>query len=412
MRDLRVIWKGLARAAIVGGALAAAQAGASAQQPQQPQQPHIDFSRGIGAMEVGLPPDEAARQVELMAKALAQLAPQRPGVVDTYVLSAAFWNDPVFEAEAREAAAVLAARYDAADRTILLSAGRGPGAARNYPAASPNNFQAALGKIGATIDPNEDLVVVFVTSHGGQDGAVAIRELERMEGALRPMQLRNALQQANIRNKLVIVSACFSGHFIPPFLSDPGAMVLTAAAADKTSFGCEPSRDWTYFGDALFNHALRGGAGLFDAFNEATTLIAGWEGDLRTKWEALSPAQKGRSPEPLPSNPQYNLGESVGPVVAKAEAYGLAVSCAGHLAFALDRARSGRPLKGLSDMQSVQSAKSAAEAQAQSEGAARRRQNGDVARAIAATSASVIQLHNSQPADVASRAAKCLSPAP
>jgi hypothetical protein len=233
-----------------------------------------------------------------------------------------------------------------------------------------------------------------------------------MEGALRPMQLRNALQQANIRNKLVIVSACFSGHFIPPFLSDPGAMVLTAAAADKTSFGCEPSRDWTYFGDALFNHALRGGAGLFDAFNEATTLIAGWEGDLRTKWEALSPAQKGRSPEPLPSNPQYNLGESVGPVVAKAEAYGLAVSCAGHLAFALDRARSGRPLKGLSDMQSVQSAKSAAEAQAQSEGAARRRQNGDVARAIAATSASVIQLHNSQPADVAARAAKCLSPAP
>jgi hypothetical protein len=31
-------------------------------------------------------------------------------------------------------------------------------------------------------------------------------------------------------------------------------VVLTAAAADKTSFGCEPSRDWTFFGDALFNH--------------------------------------------------------------------------------------------------------------------------------------------------------------
>jgi hypothetical protein len=248
MRDLRVIWKGLARAAIVGGALAAAQAGASAQQPQQP---HIDFSRGIGAMEVGLPPDEAARQVELMAKALAQLAPQRPGVVDTYVLSAAFWNDPVFEAEAREAAAVLAARYDAADRTILLSAGRGPGAARNLPAASPNNFQAALGKIGAIIDPNEDLVVVFVTSHGGQDGAVAIRELERMEGALRPMQHRNALQQANIRNKLVIGSACFSGHYIPPLMSDPGAMVLTAAAAEEASGGCARSRAGTGFGGAL-----------------------------------------------------------------------------------------------------------------------------------------------------------------
>ena len=91
-------------------------------------------------------------------------------MVDTYVLSASFYNDPVFESEAKEAAAVLARRYDAEGRTIILSAGRGATVARTYPAASPNNFQAALGKIGATIDPNEDLVVVFVTSHGGQDG--------------------------------------------------------------------------------------------------------------------------------------------------------------------------------------------------------------------------------------------------
>jgi hypothetical protein len=407
------MWTGLARALAVGGTLAAFGLAEAQQIPRgAPQQPRIDFSRGIGAMEVALPPDEAARQVELMSKAFAQLAPQRPGVVDTYVLSAAFWNDPVFEAEAKEAAAVLGARYDAADRTIVLSAGRGAGAARTYPAASPSNFQAALGKIGATIDPNEDVVVVFVTSHGGQDGAVALRELERMEGALRPLQLRAALQQANIRNKLVIVSACFSGHFIPPFISDAGATVLTAAAADKTSFGCEPSRDWTYFGDALFNHALRGGAGLLDSFNDATALIAAWENDLQAKWEALPPSQKGRSPEPLPSNPQYNLGDAVAPVIEKAEAYGVAVSCAGHLGFALDRARSGRPLKGLSDMQAVQAAKSSAETRAQAEGAVRKRMNGDVAKAIAATSASVMQLYNGQAAEVAARAARCLAPGP
>jgi hypothetical protein len=393
---------------VAGGALAAIGSMAAAQQQQQPR---IDFSRGIGAMEVALPPDEAARQVELMAKAFSQLAPQRPGVVDTYVLSAGFWNDPVFEAEAKEAAAILGGRYDAADRTIVLSAGRGAGAARNYPAASPNNFQAALGKIGATIDPNEDLVVVFVTSHGGQDGAVALSEKDRLEGALRPLHLRAALNQAGIRNKLVIVSACFSGHFIPPFLSDQGATVLTAAAADKTSFGCEPSRDWTYFGDALFNHALRGGAGLFESFNDATALISTWENDLHVKWEALTPAQKAKTQEPLPSNPQYNLGDAVAPLIQKAEAYGVAVSCAGHLGFALDRARSGRPLKGLSDMQAVQAAKLAAEGRAQSEGVARKRTGGDVAKAIAATSASVLQLYTAQPADVAARAAKCLAPA-
>jgi hypothetical protein len=382
---------------------------AHAQQPGMPQQQRINPANMFASSEIALPPAEASRQVEMMAAALTSLPPQRPGVVDTYILSAAFWNDPVFEAEAREAAAILGRQYDAADRTIVLSAGRGPGAARNYPSSTPNNFQAALGKIGATIDPDEDLVVVFVTSHGGQDGAVAIQEAGRMEGALRVLPLRTSLQQAGIRNKVVIVSACFSGHFIAPFISDPGALVLTAAAADRTSFGCEPSRDWTYFGDALFNHTLRGGAGLVESYNEALKLITVWEDDLRAKWQAMTPAQKKQSPEPLPSNPQSNIGGAVESVVAKAERYGIAVNCAGHLTFALDRAKTGRPLKGLADLQAVQAARSAAEAQAASEGAVRKRSQQDTARAISTSAASVLQVFNNQPAEVATRAAKCVA---
>jgi hypothetical protein len=328
-------------------------------------------------------------------------------VVDTYILSTSFWNDPVFEAEAKEAAAILGRRYDATDRTIILSAGRGPGAARTYPAATPNNFQAALGKIGATIDPDEDLVIVFMTSHGAQDGTVAIQEKGRMEGGLRVLPLRASLQQAGIRNKVIIVSACFSGHFIAPFLSDPGALVLTAAGADRTSFGCEPNREWTYFGDALFNHALRGGAGLVESYNDALKLISTWEDDLRAKWQALPAAQKKQSPEPLPSNPQSNVGDAVETVVARAELYGLAINCAGHLGFALDRAKTGRPLKGLADLQALQNARSAVEARASAEGAARKRSQQDTAKSIAAAAASVLQVFTAQPGDVTAHTAKC-----
>ena len=77
---------------------------AAAQQPGAP---------AFAASEAALPPAEALKQVELMAQTLSQLQPQRPGVVDTYVLSASFYNDPVFEKEAKEAAAVLAGRYAA-----------------------------------------------------------------------------------------------------------------------------------------------------------------------------------------------------------------------------------------------------------------------------------------------------------
>src|SRR5262245_58035436 len=85
------------------------------------------FGGQFGAAEIAMTPPEAVKQVELISSALSSLPPQRPGVVDTYVLAASLWNDPVFENEAKEAAGILARRYDAADRTIVLSAGRGAG---------------------------------------------------------------------------------------------------------------------------------------------------------------------------------------------------------------------------------------------------------------------------------------------
>jgi hypothetical protein len=233
-----------------------------------------------------------------------------------------------------------------------------------------------------------------------------------MQGGLRPLNLRTSLAQAGIRNKVIIVSACFSGHFILPFSADPGALVLTAAAADKTSFGCEPSRDWTYFGDALFNHALRGGDGLIESYNDALTLISGWEKDLHVKWEGLPASQKKPGTEPLPSNPQSNIGDAVDPLVAKAEAYGVAVNCAAHLSFAVDRAKAGRPLKGLTDSAALSTAQQAAHGRAAAEGAKRQRSTSDVARVVAATAATVLQLYNTQAAEVTARTAKCAAPAP
>ena len=62
--------------------------------------------------------------------------------------------------------------------------------------------------------------------------------------------------QANIRNRVVIVSACFSGAFIAPLAND-NTIVMTAAAPDRSSFGCQPQNNWTFFGDAYFNHSVR-----------------------------------------------------------------------------------------------------------------------------------------------------------
>jgi hypothetical protein len=390
---------------VLAAGLAALAAGvAHAQGPQRD-----PLNGQFGVMEVAMSPAEAADDAMRMGDALSKLPAQRPGVVDAYVLTASFWNEPVFENEAKEAAAILARRYDATERTIVLSAGRGQGQPRVYPSASPNNFNAALGRIGKLADPNEDLVIVFFTSHGGQDGAVAIQEKNRMFGALRAQQLRTSLQAANIRSKLVIVSACYSGYFILPFSNDD-TVVLTAAAADKTSFGCEPSRDWTYFGDALFNHGLRGGAGIMDAFEQARGLITKWENDLHAQWQGQPASVRARQPEPQPSNPQKNAGDGALARIAKAESYGVAINCAGHLSYALDRARTQSGFKGFTDAATLTTALTAATTRATTEGAARGRSAQDTARSITQVATTALQLAKTQTPTLITHLERCMAP--
>ena len=110
------------------------------------------------------------------------------------MITAALWGDPVFEREATQAEALMRPHFGAEGRSIVLSAGAGM-APRNYPAATPNNIAAAIGQVGSLIDPNEDLVVLFITSHGAPDGTAALREHNRMFAGLRPAHLANLLNQ-------------------------------------------------------------------------------------------------------------------------------------------------------------------------------------------------------------------------
>lgn len=276
----------------------AAGPGSAQQQPMPQRDP---FNGQLGTMELVRPPAEASALARLMGDALDNLEPQRPGQLDVYMITASLWGDPVFEREATQAEALMRDHLGADGRSIVLSAG-GQGA-RAYPAATADNLSAAIGRVGSLIDPNEDLVVIFMTSHGAADGSIAMREHNRMNAAMRPTHLRDMLMSAGIRNRVVIVSSCYSGAFIAP-LADDNTIVLTAAAHDRTSFGCLPQREWTFFGDALFNQGVRNGGSLLSAFDSAKTLIERWERE-----QNLTP----------PSNPQKYVGVRAGELLRQAE---------------------------------------------------------------------------------------------
>jgi Peptidase C13 family len=277
-----------------GAVLAAALAFAPvADRPAEPPQHRSDWpalGSGSNSAEIGASLDlgpnlERGRSArsELaehrrLTSALAGLAPQRRGVVDAYVLAIGLDSDPVFGREAREAGKVLSRRFDAAGRTLVLAGGDGRGGAA-LPMGSLHSLSVALARVAEIMDESEDVLILYSTSHGIPAG-ITYHDGDEGYGLLTPARLASLLDELGLRNRLLILSACFSGTFVPALWSDTTA-VITAASASRTSFGCAAENDWTFFGDAMINRALRKPQPLAAASAEALRLVGEWEAAKR-----------------------------------------------------------------------------------------------------------------------------------
>jgi peptidase C13-like protein len=155
--------------------------------------------------------------------------------------------------------------------------------------------QQTLSAEAKKMNGESDILFLILTSHGSPDG-LAVTAGRRTE-ILKPSTLADA-RPKGVRHKVVIISACYSGIFIPR-LANADTLVITAADADHASFGCEYKAQWTYFGDAFFNIALRQSKTLKDAFLLARTLVS-----KREKRDGFDP-----------SDPQMAGGENVEPLL-------------------------------------------------------------------------------------------------
>jgi hypothetical protein len=243
-------------------------------------------------LERGRSPAFELAEHRRLSAALAALQPQRKGVVDAYVVSIGLDSDLVFGREAREAGRVLARRYDAVGRTLVLAGGDGSGAS-TLPMGSLHSLSLALARLAELMDAHEDVLVLYVTTHGMPAGIV-YHDGDEGYGVLTPSRLASLLDGLGLDNRLLILSACYSGVFVPALAAE-GTALFTAAAPDRTSFGCAADNDWTFFGDAMVNRALRKPQPLVEASGEAVQLIALWEG------------AKGYAP----SQPQISIGAAV-----------------------------------------------------------------------------------------------------
>lgn len=230
-------------------------------------------------------------QAALLNKQVSALAPQRQGVTDIYAIGIAGWAaQDVFRNELAGALAVTGKALPLTGGTVRLINSRET--RDTIPLASRRNFAAAVRAVARVMDKSEDVLLLFMTSHGEKRGFAL--QLPALTVRLRPQEVAKILNKEGIKNRVVIVSSCFSGIFVKP-LANENTIVLTAADNRSPSFGCASGREWTYFGDALFNHSLKPGTDFQHAYVGARRLIEGWEKMDRVK----------------PSNPQGHFGEAL-----------------------------------------------------------------------------------------------------
>ncbi|MFZ2752315.1 MAG: C13 family peptidase [Lysobacteraceae bacterium] len=237
------------------------------------------------------------RQRAMLASALSALAPQRPGQPDLYVVGVGGDStEDVFRNETAYLDTLMSQRFGARGRVLTLinhedSLDRVP-----KPLATLENLRAALAGIGKAMDPEQDVLLLFMTMHGTPQHQLFVQMPPSYFDLIDPRELRAALDDAGIRNRVLVISACYSGGFVSA-LKNENTLILTASHKNRPSFGCGTDSDATYFGRAW----------LIEALNETTDFVAAFE-SAKARIAAREDAEDYR-----PSRPQIEIGKQILP---------------------------------------------------------------------------------------------------
>ncbi|MBX9869073.1 MAG: C13 family peptidase [Burkholderiaceae bacterium] len=210
-------------------------------------------------------------QPVLLAARLAEIKPQRPGVIDLYGITfAPFSEVEVFRNESAMVSEVMAKRFDANGRVLQLV--NHNDTVEELPWATPLNLKRAIFSIAQRMDKNEDILFLHLTSHGASDGKLAASFPPMTVEEVTPDQLRSWLDEAGIKHRVISISACFAGNWVAP-LANNDSLVMTASDADHTSYGCGKKSPLTFFGRAMYGEQLRDQTLSFETAHAAARII-------------------------------------------------------------------------------------------------------------------------------------------
>lgn len=160
------------------------------------------------------------------------------------------------------------------------------------PTVEPASARLVLQRIAGLDARPGERCLVFITSHGQQGEGVWLAYRSEF---LTPSDLAQALSLGCAAvPSVIIVSSCYSGAFSGGPMRTPNRIILTAARADRPSFGCQADRSYTVFDECLLA-ALPRAATWHAVYDESRACVRGRERRLSV----------------LPSQPQASFGAAV-----------------------------------------------------------------------------------------------------
>jgi hypothetical protein len=210
-------------------------------------------------------------QIELIDAQLVKIDTERSNAVDVFFVGVAGdGRQDVFLREVKTVSEVMAEHLNTGNRQIILANNRHT--SDELPMATLKSLDYTLEAVGQMMG-DEDILFLYMTSHGSKPEDNKSTEFILGQSGmdlhdLSPSALKKILDKHHLPHQVVIVSACYSGGFIPPLRNDK-RLVISSSSAEDTSFGCSDEEDMTYFGDALFKHGLNKTTDISKAFRFA-----------------------------------------------------------------------------------------------------------------------------------------------
>lgn len=211
-------------------------------------------------------------ELQLVLDSLQASDPQK---IELYSLVVAgYGTEEVFRRESKFIENLFSSQYG--NRATAIYLANSQRSLNERPLATLISIRAAITRIAERMDKEQDIFFLYVTSHGSKDKKISLNHNGLALADIDAKWLGDLLKATGIKHRVIVLSACYSGGFIDE-LKDAHSLIMTAASADKTSFGCADDSLFTYFGKAYFKESLKPGIDFEQAFVDAKKLVSTWE---------------------------------------------------------------------------------------------------------------------------------------